>query len=284
MEKIGEYPGCGHGVCRRREQFCRNFACRLVRDKINGEEAQHHRLEPTSCPTLTGRPSPTTSGDVAQTTPLLPMHTLGHDFIPESIHAAGSLPRDGADREPPRQREAVEPRPTTSSKPSRPAYPRPHRGFRSLPLRPITSPSPPSVDEARRAREEGKEKMILFNCSGHGIIDPASYDDLSRGNSAPRAARQGDRAGPEGHRETPEVYRKIGRCAAGSTYSASDGNSNSDQKTRSPLPPIHKGEARGIFVPAPDPRCRFEPCRSCFATGVLCFRRPQGRLPAFRAA
>ncbi|MCD6487390.1 MAG: TrpB-like pyridoxal phosphate-dependent enzyme, partial [Syntrophobacterales bacterium] len=88
MEKIGEYPdvviGCAGGGS--------NFAglcLPYVRDKIHGKDISIIAAEPSSCPTITRAPFAYDFGDLAMTTPLLPMHSLGHDFVPAPIHAGG---------------------------------------------------------------------------------------------------------------------------------------------------------------------------------------------------
>jgi len=88
MEIAGDYPdviiGCAGGGS--------NFAglCfPFVRDKINGKDFDIIGVEPTSCPTMTRGPFAYDFGDTVQMTPLLPMHTLGHTFVPEGIHAGG---------------------------------------------------------------------------------------------------------------------------------------------------------------------------------------------------
>lgn len=88
LEKIGVYPdviiGCAGGGS--------NFAglcLPFVRDKIHGKDISIVAAEATSCPTMTRGPFAYDFGDTAQTTPLLAMYTLGHDFVPAPIHAGG---------------------------------------------------------------------------------------------------------------------------------------------------------------------------------------------------
>ena len=135
-------------------------------------------VEPTSCPTLTGGRFEYDFGDTAGLTPLLPMYTLGHDFVPPSIHAGGlryhgdapiisALVRSG-------RMEAV-------------AYPQ-SKTFEAAIMWARTQgtiPAPETghaikavIDEALAAKEEGKEKVILFNYSGHGLLDLSAYDDF----------------------------------------------------------------------------------------------------------
>src|SRR5207237_2033803 len=61
----------------------------FVREKIAGREIDVLACEPTACPTLTRGPFAYDFGDTGQLTPLVAMHTLGHDFVPAPIHAGG---------------------------------------------------------------------------------------------------------------------------------------------------------------------------------------------------
>ncbi len=137
--------------------------------------------EPSSCPTLTEGKFDYDFGDVAGMTPLLPMYTLGHDFMPPSIHAGGlryhgdspiisKLVRDG-------RMEAV-------------AYPQ-GKVFDAavqfantdgkLPAPETAHAIRAAIDEALAAKELGEEKVILFNYSGHGHLDLSAYDDYNNG-------------------------------------------------------------------------------------------------------
>lgn len=138
-------------------------------------------VEPASCPTLTGGRFEYDFGDVAGMTPLLPMYTLGHDFVPPSIHAGGlryhgdspiisALVKSG-------RMEAV-------------AYPQ-AKTFEAAILFARTEgklPAPETghaimgaIDEAKAATDAGEERVILFNYSGHGFLDLQAYDDYKYG-------------------------------------------------------------------------------------------------------
>lgn len=147
----------------------------FVCDKIHGAKIDIIPVEPTACPTLTRGPFAYDFGDVAKTTPLLPMHTLGHGFIPEAIHAGGLRYHGMA----PLVSQAVvegllAPR----------AYDQ-IKCYESALLwaktegticAPETSHAIACViDEAIKARKEAKQKVILFNYSGHGLMDLAGY-------------------------------------------------------------------------------------------------------------
>src|SRR4051794_10811642 len=138
-------------------------------------------VEPTSCATLTTGKFEYDFGDTAETTPLLPMYTLGHDFVPPSIHAGGLryhgdspvislLVQEG-------RMEAV-------------AYPQ-GKTFEAAVQFARTEgkiPAPETghairaaIDEALAAKETGDERVILFNYSGHGFLDLQAYDDFNHG-------------------------------------------------------------------------------------------------------
>src|SRR6476659_3505762 len=141
-------------------------------------------VEPLSCPTLTQGRFEYDFGDTAGLTPLMPMYTLGHDFIPPAIHAGGlryhgdsplvsALVRDG-------RMEAV-------------AYPQGKVFEAAVQFAKVEGriPAPEcghairaAVDEALAAKETGEEKVILFNYCGHGFLDLSAYDDYRAGRLA----------------------------------------------------------------------------------------------------
>jgi tryptophan synthase beta chain len=144
-------------------------------DKINGANIQIIPVEPTACPTLTRAPFHYDFGDTACTTPLLAMHTLGHAFIPPPIHAGGLRYHGMA----PLVCQGVveglfEPRAyhQTTCYESALTWAKTEGTI----CAPETSHAiAAAIDEANKAREEGKEKVILFNYSGHGLMDLTGY-------------------------------------------------------------------------------------------------------------
>jgi tryptophan synthase beta chain len=137
--------------------------------------------EPSSCPTLTEGTFDYDFGDTAGMTPLMAMYTLGHEFVPPPIHAGGlryhgdapivsSLVRSG-------RMEAV-------------AYPQGKTFEASIQFANAEGklPAPETghairavIDEALAAKETGEERVILFNYSGHGLLDLSAYDDYLHG-------------------------------------------------------------------------------------------------------
>lgn len=175
FEMIGEYPdviiGCAGGGS--------NFAglsFPFVHDKINGKQIEIYPVEPTACPTLTRAPFVYDHGDTAKYTPLLPMHSLGHNFMPPPIHAGGLRYHGMA---PTVSQLLVEGIIEAKSVTQLAAY----KAGALLARTEGIIPAPETnnalacvVDEALKAKEEGKEKVILFNWSGHGLIDLGAYD------------------------------------------------------------------------------------------------------------
>jgi tryptophan synthase beta chain len=139
-------------------------------------------VEPTSCPTLTEGSFDYDFGDTAGLTPLLPMYTLGHDFMPPTIHAGGlryhgdspiisALVKDGrmeAVAAP--QSKVFEAAVLFARTEGKLAAPETAHAIRG------------AIDEALAAKETGEERVILFNYSGHGFLDLAAYDAYNRGD------------------------------------------------------------------------------------------------------
>lgn len=148
----------------------------FVYDKIHGAEIDIIPTEPTACPTMTRGPFSYDFGDTAETTPLLPMHSLGHSFVPPPIHAGGlryhgiaPLISQGI------VEGLLQPRSYNQVKcyESAVTWARTEGTI----CAPETSHALAAVmDEAVRAREEGKEKVILVCFSGHGLMDLAGYE------------------------------------------------------------------------------------------------------------
>jgi tryptophan synthase beta chain len=153
----------------------------FVYDKINGAKIKIIPVEPTACPTMTRGPFAYDFGDTAGMTPLLPMFTLGHGFIPEPIHAGGLRYHGMA----PLVSQAimdglVEPRAYDQIK----CYESAMLWLKTegtIPAPETTHAIACAIDEAIIAKKEGKKKVILFNYSGHGLMDLLGYDRFLSG-------------------------------------------------------------------------------------------------------
>jgi len=153
----------------------------FVADKIAGAKIDIIPVEPESCPTMTRGPFVYDHGDVARMTPLLPMHSLGHAFIPQPIHAGGLRYHGMA----PLVSQAINegllaPRAYHQLKcyESAVTWAR-TEGF--IPAPETSHAIAAVIDEANKAKQEGKEKVILFCWSGHGLMDLGGYDLFFRG-------------------------------------------------------------------------------------------------------
>ncbi len=153
----------------------------FVYDKINGAKIDIIPVEPTACPKMTRGSFAYDFGDVACTTPLLAMFTLGHAFIPPPIHAGGLRYHGMA----PLVCQAIVEGLLTPK-----AYDQ-IKCYESALLWAHTEGSicaPETshaiacvVEEAIKAKKEAKEKVILFNYSGHGLMDLAGYENFLAG-------------------------------------------------------------------------------------------------------
>jgi tryptophan synthase beta chain len=150
----------------------------FIRENLAGRaEATIRAVEPAACPSLTKGTYAYDFGDTAGLTPLLKMHTLGHDFIPASIHAGGlryhgmsplisHLYEIGL-------MEAV-------AKPQSECFEAGVFFAREEGIVPAPEPThaiAAALEEARRCAETGEEKVILTALCGHGHLDLAAYDD-----------------------------------------------------------------------------------------------------------
>lgn len=181
MELAGEEPDSIIACCGGGSNFA-GIAFPFIREKIKGNK--NYRIvavEPSACPTLTKGELRYDFGDTAETTPLLLMHTLGHKFMPPPIHAGG-LRYHGMS---PMVSHALklglieaEAHPQTEV-------------FRAATLFARTEgiiPAPESshaisavIKEALECRERGQKRVIVFNLSGHGLLDLSAYETYLSG-------------------------------------------------------------------------------------------------------
>lgn len=181
LEKVGEYPDIVIGCAGGGSNFA-GIAFPFVLDKINGKQIEIYPVEPAACPTLTRAPFVYDHGDTARYTPLLPMYSLGHDFVPPPIHAGGLRYHGMA---PTVSQIVAEGLATPKSVLQLPCY---EAGLLFARTQ-GTIPAPETnhalaqvIIEANKAKEEGKEKVILFNWSGHGLLDFGAYDKYFSGS------------------------------------------------------------------------------------------------------
>lgn len=180
MELAGAFPDVVIGCVGGGSNFA-GLAFPFIREKVAGREIDVLACEPAACPTLTRGLFAYDFGDTSKLTPLVPMHTLGHDFVPAPIHAGGlryhgvaplisQLVQDGLIRAEAYVQSDV---------------------FASAILFANSEgiiPAPESshaihgaLEAARQADEAGEQRTILFNLSGHGHFDMAAYDNYFAG-------------------------------------------------------------------------------------------------------
>lgn len=177
FEMIDDYPDVVIGCVGGGSNFG-GIAFPFLRDKLNGrkKDLKVIAVEPESCPTLTKGKFEYDFGDEACMTPLIKMHTLGHEFIPPSIHAGGLRYHGAA--------------PTISHLYNlgfidASSYNQ-NDVFDAAKIFAQTEgivPAPESshaikeaIEQANQCKAEGKSKNILFNLSGHGLLDLGAYD------------------------------------------------------------------------------------------------------------
>jgi tryptophan synthase beta chain len=181
MELAGAFPDVVIGCVGGGSNFA-GLAFPFLREKIAGREIDVLACEPAACPTLTRGVFAYDFGDTSKLTPLVPMHTLGHDFVPAPIHAGGlryhgvaplisQLALDGLIRA-----EAYLQNDIFASAVE-------FAGTEGI------IPAPESahaihgaIQTAKAADDAEEEKTILFNLSGHGHFDMAAYDNYFAGN------------------------------------------------------------------------------------------------------
>ncbi|MDD5207739.1 MAG: TrpB-like pyridoxal phosphate-dependent enzyme, partial [Desulfobacterales bacterium] len=184
LEKIGVYPDVVMGCAGGGSNFG-GIALPFVRDKIHGKKISIVGAEPSSCPTLTKGPFAYDFGDLAKMTPLLPMHTLGHDYVPAPIHAGGLRYHGMAPIISHLVKEELIEARAYNQMETFDAGVKWARTEGFIPAPETGHVLAAVMDEAKRAKEEGREKVILFNWSGHGLVDLASYDDYLSGKLIP---------------------------------------------------------------------------------------------------
>jgi tryptophan synthase beta chain len=178
MEIAGDYPDVIIGCCGGGSNFA-GLAVPYLPDYLDGKKIRFVGVEPTSCPSLTMGKLAYDFGDVAQTTPLLYMYTLGHDFIPPGIHAGGLRYHGMAPIVSALVRENI----------IEPVKLHQLECFKAGVLFAKTEgiiPAPETCHAIRGAiieatRDLNDPKTILFNFSGHGLIDMGSYDKFYAG-------------------------------------------------------------------------------------------------------
>lgn len=182
MEMAGEYPDVVIGCFGGGSNFAGISFPFLRHNLTEGKTTRVIAAEPASCPKLTRGVFRYDFGDEAGYTPLLPMFTLGHNFAPANIHAGGlryhgagaivsQLKKDNLmDAAAIKQLESFEA--ATLFAQAEGIIPAPESAHAIA----------AAIKEAKEAKEAGEKRVILFNLSGHGLIDMAAYDQFFAGD------------------------------------------------------------------------------------------------------
>ncbi len=180
LEKVGDYPDVVIGCVGGGSNFA-GLSFPFVKDKLDGKKIDIIAVEPTSCPTLTKGLYRYDYGDTAGMTPIMKMFTLGHTFVPPTIHAGGLryhgmapivslLHREGIiDARAYHQNDVFEAGVIFAKTEGILPAPEPNHAIKA------------AIDEALKCKETGEEKTILFNFSGHGFFDLSSYEKYLAG-------------------------------------------------------------------------------------------------------
>jgi tryptophan synthase beta chain len=180
LEMVDEYPDVIFACCGGGSNFA-GITFPFLMDKFNGKKVRAVAVEPSACPTLTKGVFAFDYGDTAKVAPITKMYTLGHDFVPAGIHAGGlryhgdspivsQLYHDGLIEAQAFGQKAVFDAAVMFA-----------RTEGIVPAPESSHAIRAAIDEALRAKEEGREQVILFNLSGHGYFDFAAYDNYFTG-------------------------------------------------------------------------------------------------------
>ena len=181
MEMAGDYPDVVIGCIGGGSNYA-GLCLPFMRDRlVGGKSTRFVAAEPEACPTVTRGEYAYDFGDTAETTPLMQMHTLGHTFVPPGIHAGGlryhgmapiisKLCADGH----------IEARAFHQNAAFHAAL-QFARAEGVIPAPETAHAIRAAVDEALAAREAGEQRVILFNFSGHGLLDLAAYEAFLTG-------------------------------------------------------------------------------------------------------
>jgi len=187
LELVDDYPDVICGCIGGGSSFSGLF-WPFYYDRVSGKAPKDVRFvatEATACPSVTRGEYIFDHGDTARLTPLVPMHTLGHDFIPPPIHAGGLRYHGIA---PTLSRLVSEKEVETRAYNQVEVFDAAKLFIQAEGTIPAPEPSHAikgAIDEALRCKETGEEKVILFLLCGHGYFDMQAFDDYMSGKLQP---------------------------------------------------------------------------------------------------
>ena len=153
------------------------FTFPFIKDKIDGNsDCEFIGVEPSSCPTLTEGKYDFDFGDTTGLTPLIKMFTLGHDFVAPSVHAGGLRYHGMSPQVSLLKKEGIIDAKSATQKEVFKAGIIFAKSEGIVPAPESTHAIKVAIDEAKKCKETGEEKTIVFNLSGHGLLDLVGYD------------------------------------------------------------------------------------------------------------
>jgi len=180
FEQVGDYPDMVFAPCGGGSNFG-GAAFPFLADKAAGKQTRLVAVEPTSCPTLTRGHYAYDFGDSVGLTPLSLMYTLGHDFMPPSIHAGGLRYHGDSQLVSQLYHEGVIEAVAVPQVETFQAGVTFARAEGIIPAPETNHAIRACIDEALRCKESGEDKALFFNLSGHGHFDMAAYDKYFAG-------------------------------------------------------------------------------------------------------
>ena len=176
MELAGEPPDVVVGCVGGGSNFA-GLSYPFLRQRIrDGAEIRFVAAEPTACPTLTRGRYAYDFGDTVGMTPLMPMYTLGHDFVPPQVHAGGLRYHGDAPSLSALVKEGLMEAKAIAQTAAFEAAVRFARCEGIIPAPEPAHAIRAVFDEAEAAKEAGEPRVILFNLSGHGHFDMSAYE------------------------------------------------------------------------------------------------------------
>lgn len=179
LEKIGLYPDVVLGPCGGGSSFggiAFPFLCDQIAGEKRAEKLRCVAVEPASCPTLTKGAYAYDYGDASGFTPLMKMYTLGHDFMPPGIHAGGLRYHGDSPLVSQLYHEKLLEAVAVPQLATFEAGVMFARNEGIIPAPESCHAIRAAIDEALVCKQTGESKVILFNLTGHGHFDMASYD------------------------------------------------------------------------------------------------------------
>ncbi len=180
FEKVGDYPDMVFACCGGGSNFA-GTAFPFLADKAAGKKVRLVAAEPSSCPSLTKGVYAYDFGDVSGYTPLMKMYTLGHDFMPPSIHAGGLRYHGDSPLVCQLYNEGLIEAVAVPQVATFEAGVQFARAEGIIPAPESNHAIRACIDEALRCKQTGEAKTLFFNLSGHGHFDMASYDKYFAG-------------------------------------------------------------------------------------------------------